>query len=260
MYASKRPAIVQVLRPALDSRPWGLQLGFQRAGGRLVFHLPFLRTRDLSVRGLGQRAATGLDLQSIVRLPSLSERGIASGRRPGACNRGLPGLFGPHSGNDARDVGILVNPVAGADAMVAVPDDEWPPPDGVPANDKYGRELLAFCHLFQIVGNVGVIAVKQGKLRCAKQILGLALGNVASVGHGSKIFHQALGRRLIEDKAEVIPGGGKVVALGFVLPVGSAHLASFSASVGRLHEGGSAVATLARPPLPGGYVLDAKMH
>src|SRR5271156_547408 len=62
---------------------------------------------------------------------------------------------------DAGDVGVLVNPVAGADAVVAVGDDERVVV--VAAQEQDRRQGLAGGHLEQVGGDVLVRLVEQGQ-------------------------------------------------------------------------------------------------
>src|SRR3984893_3536067 len=120
---------------------------------------------------------------SATRSPALCEGYPGVVTLPSLYPPSMPRRRGRRLDQDAGDIGVLVDPVAGADAVVAVGDDERVAV--VAAQEQDRGQGLAGGHLDQVGRDVLVRLVEQSQLAGAQDVLGLAVRDVA-LGRGQQ--------------------------------------------------------------------------
>src|SRR5579862_2501160 len=115
----------------------------------------------------------------------------------------------------AGDLGVLVDVLACADAVIAVGDRESDAFRGATAHEQHRRQLLAGSDLLEVATNVDVVSGKRRQPAGAQEILRLALDGL---GGPERVYQR---RHLLrrEEEAQVVGRSGEVMLLRFLLPV-----------------------------------------
>src|SRR5450759_3503967 len=128
----------------------------------------------------------------------------------------------------ARDVGVLVEMVAGTHAVVPVRDLERIPPVNVAAHEQDRGQGLVRLDLGDVLGDVDVLERQVREPRRAQDVLRF----VVLDRRAPQALDEHVGGDGIRDEREVGGGSGVVVLIGFVLPAHAGHGLS-SGVVGR---------------------------
>ena len=131
----------------------------------------------------------------------------------------------------ARDDGVFVIPVHGAQAMVAIRDDD--PSAGLVADEQNRREPMPALNLLAILLNVRIADAEEGQRGCAKDVLRLELRDprAAQLGHGLR------GCTGLDGQAQKRLGRVVIVRLRLREPPDRAVLVRHGASIREAYHG-----------------------
>ena len=120
----------------------------------------------------------------------------------------------------ARDIGVLVDVVAGADSVVTVRDLCCPVGGDIAAHEQDRRKGLGLPNLLQVRGDMRVIGWQQGETRGPQNVLGFSMNVLGA----AKSFNQHSDEAGPGNQPQVVTCRRIVVLLRVGQPTDNGHL------------------------------------
>jgi hypothetical protein len=120
----------------------------------------------------------------------------------------------------ARDIGVLVDVVTGADPVVTVRDLRGPVGSDIAAHKQDRRKGMGLPNLFQVRGDMRVIGWQQGKTRGPQNVLGFSMNVLGA----AKSFNQHSDEVGPGNQLQVVTCRWVVVLLRLAQPTDNGHL------------------------------------
>jgi hypothetical protein len=120
----------------------------------------------------------------------------------------------------ARDIGVLVDVVTGADPVVTVRDLRGPVGGDIAAHEQDRRKGLGLPNLFQVRGDMGIIGRQQGETRGPQNVFGFSMNVLGA----AKSFNQHSDEVGPGNQVQVVTCPRVVVLLRLAQPTDTGHL------------------------------------